>query len=122
VVAVAVAVMVADSLPVCDLVLVEDLMAVDPAVCVMLSVTVSVNVTIAVNVAIPASYAVAVAVLVNVAFPPSGLDCPQIPPVHTSGLLHRLLKQHGWFKVPQGTQLPAEQTVLARQLLLAQQG
>lgn len=95
----------------------------DPMVCVLLIVTVSVNVTIAVNVAIPASYAVAVAVLVNVAFPPSGLGCPQIPPVHSSGLLHGLLEQHCWPAAPQGTQLPAEQTVLLpRQVLLAQQG
>jgi hypothetical protein len=93
------------------------LVAVVAMVCVLLIVTVSVDVTISVNVAIPVSYVA----LVNVAFPPSGLGCPQIPPVHTSGPLHTLLEQHSWPAAPQGTQLPEEQMLLPRQVLLAQQ-
>jgi hypothetical protein len=79
------------------MVVVEVLISVGPTriVSVLLFVTVSVTVTVSVDVAIPASYAVAVAVLVNVAFPPSGVGCAQIPPAHSSGLSHRLLEQHG---------------------------
>ena len=82
VVAVAVAVMVADSLAVCDLVFVPVLRRVAPAVWVLLNVMVSVFVTIAVNVAIPAAYVVAVAV----ALPPSTLGCTQVLSVHTREL------------------------------------
>jgi hypothetical protein len=120
VVAVSVAVMVTESLAVCNLPTVKVLVPVAALVCVL--VAVSVNVTIPVNVAIPESYGVAVAVLVDVAPPPSGLGCPQVPPAHASGLSHRLLEQHGWPAAPQTTQLPVEQMLLPRQLLLAQQG
>jgi hypothetical protein len=105
-VVVAVDVAVAEALPVCDFVPVVDLVAV----------------LVSVEVAIPASYGVKVAVTVDVALPPSRPGCRQVPPEHTREALHTLLEQHCWSAVPQGTQLPAEQTtLLPKQVLRAQQ-
>jgi hypothetical protein len=114
------------SVPVLVLLLVVVVVPVDVFVAASIPASRTVVVTVAVPVRVPVPTSIpascAVAVPVDVETPPSGVGCWQVTPIHAREAPQRLPVQHGWSEVPQGTQLPAEQTVsLPVQVSSAQQ-